>query len=420
MLKNLDTVIAFATVMLLLSLLVTTIVQMIVSLLDLRGKCLLDGTEQLLKQLYPELNDQARAIAEKVLRHPAVGAKSSALSTFSEDQGGAPAEGKTGLALAIRPEELILVLKDLMEKDSVLKTQLQGLFTDTPGRGSPEMIAKAEELLKKLEGQFPPNQAQNLKNTVESVLGTTQSIVVKVDAWFNTVMDRTSEAFATYTRKITVGVAILFALLLHIDSLAILSQVSKDDDLRARLVQMSDTAQADAKKAIELEESPLAAEAIQKLAQDAGQTEIKKAVDTACGQTDVKTCLSGQKTREEGERWLGGHGPQDPQQKQEILAAYGQKFTEVTQVHLQKLNSSFQTLQSHLRETQLEIIPNPVPGVWDFKGGRNFLGVVMTAFFLSLGAPFWYNTLRKLSDLRPVVARRVDGEPLNGAPKPGS
>jgi hypothetical protein len=34
----------------------------------------------------------------------------------------------------------------------------------------------------------------------------------------------------------------------------------------------------------------------------------------------------------------------------------------------------------------------------------------MTALFLSLGAPFWFNMLRKMSDLRPIVARKVEGE----------
>ncbi|HEV2853813.1 MAG TPA: hypothetical protein VHC97_13500 [Thermoanaerobaculia bacterium] len=60
------------------------------------------------------------------------------------------------------------------------------------------------------------------------MLGTSQTIVVKVDAWFDTVMDRTSEVFKYYTRQITILMAVLFALLLHVDSLAILTQLSQD------------------------------------------------------------------------------------------------------------------------------------------------------------------------------------------------
>lgn len=417
MLEQLDTAIGFATVMLLLSLLVTTVVQMVAALLNLRGRCLLEGTEQLLKQLYPDLKEQARAIARKVLTHPAISEKTGALSAFSDEDEGRTAEpGAPKLAVAIRPQELILVLQDLAEDskafDQATRDKIKSLFTSTPGQGSPEMVAKAEELLKKLEGQFP-NQAQDLRSAVEGVLGTTQSIVVKVDAWFDTVMDRTSEVFKTYTRRITIAVAMLFALLLRVDSLSILDQISEDEDLRARLVQMNDTAQESAKEALALENAPLATEAIQKLAQDENQPAVMQAVAALCSQPDVNLCFTGLTTRQDGERWLNRNLAEP---KQPVLEAYDKQLTAVTQTHLQKLGQSFQKLQNHLGETELEIVPDPL-FPWVFKDSRNFLGVVMTAFFLSLGAPFWYNALRKLSDLRPIVARRVEGEPAKGAPK---
>lgn len=42
----------------------------------------------------------------------------------------------------------------------------------------------------------------------------------------------------------------------------------------------------------------------------------------------------------------------------------------------------------------------------------------MSALFLSLGAPFWYNALRKMADLRPIVARKVEGEAPKGGYSP--
>lgn len=419
MLEQLDTAIGFATVMLLLSLLVTTVVQMVIALLGLRGRCLLDGTEQLLKQLYPDLPNiqhQARTIAEKVLRHPAVGVKDRIWSAFSEENPeGTPAAAKTKLAEAIRPKELILVLKDLADRDPDLqsiKEALKAPFTNTPSQGSAEMVAKAEELLKKMEQSFP-EETKDLRTAVESVLGTTQSIAVRVDAWFDTVMDRTSEVFKIYTRRITIAVALLFALALRVDSLGILDQISEDEDLRARLVQMNDTAQESAKETLALENAPLATEAIQELARDENQPGVMQAVAALCAQPDVNLCFTGLRTRQDGESWLNRNLTEP---KQVVLEAYDKEFTAVTEAHLKKLGQSFQKLQDHLGETKLEIVPDPILP-WGFKDGRNFLGVVMTAFFLSLGAPFWYNALRKLSDLRPIVARRVDGEPLKGAPK---
>jgi len=34
--------------------------------------------------------------------------------------------------------------------------------------------------------------------------------------------------------------------------------------------------------------------------------------------------------------------------------------------------------------------------------------------FLSLGAPFWYNVLRQLSNLRPAVAQKIEPKSLTG------
>ena len=38
------------------------------------------------------------------------------------------------------------------------------------------------------------------------------------------------------------------------------------------------------------------------------------------------------------------------------------------------------------------------------------LGMIITGVFLSLGAPFWYNTFRQLASLRPVVSGKVEAE----------
>jgi len=43
-----------------------------------------------------------------------------------------------------------------------------------------------------------------------------------------------------------------------------------------------------------------------------------------------------------------------------------------------------------------------------FNNNRNFLGILLTAAFLSLGAPFWYNALKNLSNLRSTVANKQD------------
>jgi hypothetical protein len=38
---------------------------------------------------------------------------------------------------------------------------------------------------------------------------------------------------------------------------------------------------------------------------------------------------------------------------------------------------------------------------------RKILGMLLTGILLSLGAPFWFNALRQLATLRPVVAQKI-------------
>ena len=41
-------------------------------------------------------------------------------------------------------------------------------------------------------------------------------------------------------------------------------------------------------------------------------------------------------------------------------------------------------------------------------GPDHWVGVLLTALLLSLGAPFWYNLLHRAASLRPLVARATD------------
>ena len=71
-----------------------------------------------------------------------------------------------------------------------------------------------------------------------------------------------------------------------------------------------------------------------------------------------------------------------------------------------------------LKQTGLELVPGdrklsdlwhkPLAFFFAFDGFKNFLGILLTAGLLGLGAPFWYNTLKTLTSLRPVVATKQD------------
>ena len=312
--------------MLLLSLLITVFVQAVIAVTRLRGSNLLWGVERLIGQLDPRLKEQAAGLANKVLRHPA-------LTHLPKRP-----------ATALRPSELVLVLKDLADNDPSLTPETQqvlnGMFERAAGEGSTEMVAKAEELIGKLDKSFP-GQTAVLRETVERTLGATQQIVVKVDAWFDTVMDRTSERFKMYSRLFTILCAFAFGFLLQIDALAVIRQLSNNSAMRDRVVAIAEPA-------------------------------LKTAED---------------------------------------LQSQAQQQTDADAVaRLKALQPILSNLNHQLDDTSLTLVPEDPLAFPGYGEPRHLIGMFMTAILLSLGAPFWYNALRRVSDLRPIVARNVEGE----------
>ena len=62
---------------------------------------------------------------------------------------------------------------------------------------------------------------------------------------------------------------------------------------------------------------------------------------------------------------------------------------------------------------RFQLIPDPYPTPWyDYTtpNWSHFWGILASAALLSLGAPFWFNTLKKLTNLRPVLASKEQQE----------
>lgn len=344
-LEHLDTALGFAVIMLLLSLLITVLVQAISAVLGLRGSNLRWGVARLLTQIDPNLAQHAQEIAERALRHPAI----------------API-GKRG-ATAIRADELIRVLDDVV-------------MSDAPWRD-------------------PKAQAALQQGTRKLVAG--------VQTWFDTIMDRTTERFVLHARWVTAAVAFAFALALHVDSLQLLQRLSTDSEFRSSVVAVSARTlqQAEDVVALTAERKALGSQAVAAAREEVGATPAAAAVGT------IPPTLV---TRQQGEAWLRER-VKDVNGADTLLAAYNRRFDEATRVWLGELRASTGAIDQHLRAATFELIPSPYPG-WRkyYKEPRHLVGTVMTALLLSLGAPFWFNVLRQLANLRPAIAAKVDTE----------
>jgi hypothetical protein len=489
-LEHLDTVIAFSVMMLLLSLIITTLVQMFAGFLSLRGKNLLWGTEQLLKQLDPRLEEEARKLANEVLTHPALAHRANKLATAMrsnelvlvlgqivrgelkkvEDakkaadaeavevanavpaQPAAPVEAEAEgpvapvaagaanqppLPPAAPPKEapalgfsarILTALRKKLKKaagaeavkaanaapaqpaaavpakaggaeatrfgDTTLEA-LRELFQDKVDPNSPALEAKAQELIGRLTATFGAERVEDLRSAVVQTFGKTNEIVVQVDAWFGTVMDRTSERFKTWSRYITVGFALIFGLLLQIDSLSLYRRLSTDEALRGRLVSMADSVSEDAKELLGSKDA--ASKTIADLSKDAAAA-IKEKLEKA--PSDLGTL-------EDGETWLtkelaGVEG------SDAFLKLYRERYPQAVKTRLGELQTTLSKIEGKVEATTPGLLPSRSSlTLTKYRDPLAWVGMLMTVAFLSLGAPFWFNALRSLSALKPVVSQKV-------------
>lgn len=249
-------------------------------------------------------------------------------------------------AIAIRREELLNVLDDLAT------------------RGSPRLTGEEQEQL-------------------AAALREKHRLDAAVDKWFDTVMDRSTERFVIHTRLIAAIMAALLAFALHVDALAIFAQLTTDKTVREKIVAESGSLLDHAKQTIAEAAQPLAAAAIRSMKDDLPEADRAK-VDSVPADLD---------TRGKGAEWVRKNLPGQ-------ASLYGRKIDAAAQARLEALSEQARTFAS---ATSLQLVAWPPPPL----SAKAFLGMLMSAVFLGLGAPFWFNVLKQLSTLRPLLARKV-------------
>jgi hypothetical protein len=400
MLEQLDTAIAFTVVMSMLSLVITAVVQMISAVLDLRGRNLASGLENLLRQIEPSLRETlpdgstiAQHIAEVAVRHPAI------------------AHTQTR-AKAVSQSELVSILTDLCSDtpaaqiDAKAKEKLKALL-DARVPGAPESVAVAEVLARQLGAMFP-GQENQIRVAVQGAFTQVSRLEYQVGQWFDTVMNRLSDIFTRTTRAITVVSSILLVVALHIDSGEILRQIRQSPDLRGKLAAMSDGALLQADKTFDNGERASAAVAKVK-EKYSGNTEVLAALDKV--PPHLIRCIDARNSLTENAARLGS--------KAALLDDFDTACQEQTKLAMGESFNEIHELRANLEQSDLKIIPAEIGGVGVFSGSaswfaayrvrRHFLGTLVSVLFLSLGAPFWFNTLRQLSNLKPAISGKVGG-----------
>ena len=216
-----DTVFAFAVVMLLLSLFITVLVQLAISLLNLRGRSLLWGIEQILNS-YPALRAHAKTLAEKVLKHESI------------SPGGR-------LAKAIGSDELKSILKGIYSELKRSDNKDDQTLLDAVKDVIPTSIVSDEkkqylsEFINQFEKLFP-QELEKVNSAVRIFEEKASGLMLSIDTWFDTVMRRTSEHFVLRARFWTVLFAAVLTLTFNVDSLKLLKDISTNSGLRETLI----------------------------------------------------------------------------------------------------------------------------------------------------------------------------------------
>ncbi|HMQ47222.1 MAG TPA: hypothetical protein PKA00_07235 [Saprospiraceae bacterium] len=291
----LQVVIGLIFVLLLLSLLATTIMELIASLFGLRGQNL----EKALKNMLASSD-----VEQKILQ----AFQSNALYKQLSFQYGKNRQAPSYLS----SDSFQSILLDVIAKGEGLdnlKAQIQDLPDDD---------------LKKVLNQFL-DEADNKLDVFKK----------KVETWYNDVMDRASGWYKRYTQKILIGVGFLIAVVFNADTLAIYERLESDPESLQAVVDLAeDYVNGADNESVALSTSPELAQSIDKL---------------------------------EG-----------------------------------LINNQIETVKSPLGLGWKNIDWAEV-GPYDVL--TTLLGWIVTALAISLGAPFWFDLLRKIVNIRSSGAK---------------
>jgi hypothetical protein len=394
-LEHLDTIISFVAIITGVSMIVTTLTQAVSALLGLRGTNLRWGVEMLLKHADPGLADQARTISEKVLHHDLV--SDSSLSKFESTL-----TSRWRLATGIRQDELIAVLRSLAASPATTAAGAQAEPWAVALQGSMDALDRSGtdrllQLVPVIRGAFP-NDAASADAVIAQLTNSAETVSENINRWFDSVMDRVSQRFALHTRVWTIIFGLVLAFALHLDTFRMFTALSSDSELRGRVLASADalTQNADA-MLVGSQQTPSAAyvDAMQQLI--AGHTELKSFPQPSGFSTlaGAEAWLSKQLTAVnvgDPDKWIASYVALVPQSTLRLAA---DQFKSVLDDKL-----------------KLQLVPDPYPDINTYwtPNLQHFWGTLASAALLSLGAPFWFNMLKDLSSLRPVLAKKQDEE----------
>ncbi|WPQ63640.1 hypothetical protein SIO70_02030 [Chitinophaga sancti] len=225
-----------------------------------------------------------------------------------------------------------------------------------------------------------------------------------LEQWFNDSQDRTTGYYKRYTQWITLIVGLGIAIAGNVNCIAIAHLLLKDKPAREQMVNLAITQYKQVGD--DIKQLPTANEADSKAINERLMNDINQVQFTLGLGWGYKIQPD---TIQEKKLIVG---IKDSEQRFDMLVGQIKKDSTLT---ADTLKRSIQQIES--RKAALEYYYKHISFLkeYDDWGGR-ILGWLLTAFAISLGAPFWFDLLNKIIQLRgtgpkPVAANTDDGSP---------
>ncbi|WP_020569269.1 hypothetical protein [Neolewinella persica] len=266
----------------------------------------------------------------------------------------------------------------------------QSILLDVILKGEP--IDNLEEKIKTLPDE-------DLKNVLSQLLresgGQRDLFRLEVQNWYNNVMDRAAGWYKRYTQKILLLMGLGIAVLFNADVVALYDRLSNDPET---LEQLADAAE----RYVQARDQ---AGPIKNQAGPQVQTP-PVAVPSGGGPAPVDTAnMSAAPTTDAAPAPGGGYQPAEP-----VPATYLYSGEDASD---QDFRTSLEDLKG-LLNNEIAEIKRPLGLGWEGVSMRDMeaydlmsklLGFILTALAISMGAPFWFDLLKKLVNIRSSGSR---------------
>ena len=295
------------------------------------------------------------------------------------------------------------------------------------------------------QGHEPEPEPSAAPETLITVSTSPEPQLEGLRVWFDQIMDRASQRFTVQARVVTVVLSCIFAFGWHFDAARLLQSLSQGAEMRAQLAataagidkqveqlprskQGAQTAVPDVYRAamvsvlrpipVEGSANSEGSEA-KPSTKRRGRAKEKEKVPVIPPSAEDSVTANAKSTamhdletvpsfvsREDAEEWLRRTLKGNPALER-LAAAYQQEVNAELVSDADKLMDQSASLKNELGRSQFQIFQDQRE--WE-KSSSEVPGLLITVALLSLGAAFWYNTLRNVASLRPQVATRQDGE----------